>query len=85
MVPKTLHTKLLNPTEGISTNIQIGAVLGASHTSRKNLSLIIVTIKIITNANKRIDAQLRFLVLLIHNDLQFRSLQFMVISDTDRW
>jgi hypothetical protein len=35
MVPQTLHTVLLNPTEGNSTNIQIGAVLGAWHTSGK--------------------------------------------------
>jgi hypothetical protein len=38
VVPQTLHTtpKLLNLKEGVSTNIQIGAALGARHTSRKS-------------------------------------------------
>jgi len=46
--------------------------------------MMMMIIIIIINANKRTDVQLSYLVLLIHNDLQY-SLQFMVISETDRW
>ena len=48
--------------------------------------MMIIIIKIIIiNANKRTDVQVSFLVLLIHNDIQYKSLQFMVISETELW